>query len=165
MLQAGRSRVRVPMRWNFSSFLPHYGPGVDSASNRNEYQEASWGVKGCRRVRLTTLPPSVSRLSRYCGILNVSQPYGPPWPGTGITLPMTLRDSMPAAISVLFDIIIELHAGSIVCMMKCVLVVGQITKNSSNIRRFKIRITTFVSWDSSVSIATGWTKEGSEFNS
>ena len=28
--------------WNFSltqSFRPHYGPGVDSASNRNEYQE------------------------------------------------------------------------------------------------------------------------------
>jgi hypothetical protein len=23
----------------------HYGPGVDSASNRNEYQELSWRVK------------------------------------------------------------------------------------------------------------------------
>jgi hypothetical protein len=46
ILQAGRSGVRVPMRWNFSSFQPHYGPGVDSASNRNEYQEPSWGVKG-----------------------------------------------------------------------------------------------------------------------
>jgi hypothetical protein len=26
-----------------SSFQPHYGPGVDSTSNRNEYQEYSWG--------------------------------------------------------------------------------------------------------------------------
>jgi hypothetical protein len=27
--------------WNFSltTYRPHYGPGVDSASNRNEYQE------------------------------------------------------------------------------------------------------------------------------
>jgi hypothetical protein len=33
------------MRWIFSSFQPHYGPVVDSASNRNEYQESSWGGK------------------------------------------------------------------------------------------------------------------------
>jgi len=33
---------------NFSltqSFRSHYGPGVDSASNRNEYQEYFLGVK------------------------------------------------------------------------------------------------------------------------
>jgi hypothetical protein len=34
--------------WNYSltqSFLPHYGPGVESTSNRNEYQEYFLGVK------------------------------------------------------------------------------------------------------------------------
>jgi hypothetical protein len=28
-----------------TSFRPHYGPGVDSTSNRNEYQEYFLGVK------------------------------------------------------------------------------------------------------------------------
>jgi hypothetical protein len=39
------------------SFRSHYGPGVNSASNRNEYRESFLGGKGGRCVGLTTLPP------------------------------------------------------------------------------------------------------------
>jgi len=31
--------------WNFSFTYSYYGPGVDSASNRNEYQKYFLGVK------------------------------------------------------------------------------------------------------------------------
>jgi hypothetical protein len=44
------------------------------------------GVERGRRVGLTTLQESVSRLSRQCEILNISQTYRPSRPVTGIAL-------------------------------------------------------------------------------
>ena len=81
--------------WDFSvtySFRSHYGPGVDSASNRNEYQVYSPGGKGGRCVRLTTLPPSCAVVMK-CGNLNFLEPSGPllACNGTALPLPFTVK--------------------------------------------------------------------------
>jgi hypothetical protein len=67
---------------------PYYGPGVASASYRNDYQQYSWLVEGDRRVRLTASLPAVNQQPRNHGKLDVSQTYWPPRPAAGIkTLP------------------------------------------------------------------------------
>ena len=54
---------------DIKSFRSHYGPGVDSASNRCEYQEHFLGGKGGWCVRLTTYHHPVP-LSRNLGTLS-----------------------------------------------------------------------------------------------
>ena len=78
--------------WNFSfdtkSLRSHYGPGVDSASNRNEYQEYFPGGKGGRYVRLITLPPSCAVVMKS-GNLNLLEPSGPLQACNGTSLAFT----------------------------------------------------------------------------
>jgi len=72
--------------WNFllTSYRPHYGPGVDSASNGNEYQEYFLGGKGGRCVGLTTLPPSCADCHEIWGASTSWNPQGLSRPVMGL---------------------------------------------------------------------------------
>ena len=65
------------------SLRPHYVPEVDSASNRNEYQEYFLWGKGGRCVGLTNLPPSCADFLEF---------WKPQPPGTLGACPGLYRD-------------------------------------------------------------------------
>ena len=87
---------------DIKSFRSHYSPGVDSASNRNEYQEYFLGVKSGRCVRLTTLPPSCAVVTKS-GKLNFLEPSGPVQACNGTALPFCyVKRLFVGCIAVLF---------------------------------------------------------------
>jgi hypothetical protein len=112
MLETGRLRVRVPMKWIFPIYviLPAaLGPGVPQPLiemfTRNR-KICSWRVEHDRCVGLTIFPSSVSRLSRQCGIPNISQPCRPPRSVWGIALTLLLViNSLPICWSIVINIV------------------------------------------------------------
>jgi hypothetical protein len=73
---------------DINSFRSHYGPGVDPASNRNEYQEYFLGGKGGRYVMLITLPPSCTVVTKS-GSHNFLELTGPVQACNGTALTFT----------------------------------------------------------------------------
>jgi len=88
------------------SFRPHYDPGFDSTSNRNEYQEYFLGGKGGRCLGLTNLSPS------YADCFEIREPQHP---GTLWSSPGLHRNCDTLIIIIIIIITIMLFAKITYC--------------------------------------------------
>ena len=75
MLQVGRTRARFSGQ-SFGSLRPHYGPAVDSVSDRNKYQGNFLGGKGGRCVGLRALSSSCAECLDVRGASTSWKPKG-----------------------------------------------------------------------------------------
>jgi hypothetical protein len=78
---------------------------------------------GSKVLRLPRADNLVSRLSRQCGILNISQPYRPPRPVKGITslffFTLCVCFNSYSSLNIIFDLLTDQSERTDLCFVYC----------------------------------------------